>query len=226
MIKAVIFDMFETLITHYRSPLYFGSQMAQDAGLTEEQFLPLWRATDEERTIGKLTLEEVLTRILQENHCYSEDMLQKLVAKRINTKKMCFVHLHEEMMPMFDALKENGVKIGLISNCYSEEAAVIRESILFPYFDAVFLSNEQGVKKPDKEIFRRCMDALSVSAEECVYIGDGGSYELETAESLGMKAVQAAWYLKQGTTQPTGRMDGFEHAETPLEVLRYVKNER
>ena len=38
MIQAVIFDMYETLITHYRSPLYFGAQMAADAGITEEAF--------------------------------------------------------------------------------------------------------------------------------------------------------------------------------------------
>ena len=31
MIRAVIFDMFETLITHYESPLYFGAEMAEDA---------------------------------------------------------------------------------------------------------------------------------------------------------------------------------------------------
>ncbi len=38
MIKAVIFDMFETLITLFESPLYFGSQMAYDAGIPEEKF--------------------------------------------------------------------------------------------------------------------------------------------------------------------------------------------
>lgn len=222
MKKAVIFDMYETLITLFRSPLYFGAQMAQDAGIAEEQFLPMWRATDDDRTIGKLTLEEVLTCILEENNCYSEDILNKIVEKRVEAKRVCFEHLHEEIIPMLVKLREKGIKIGLISNCYSEEAMAIRESILFPYFDAVYLSNEQGMKKPDKEIFNRCMNELAVSAEECVYVGDGGSYELETAESLGMKAVQAVWYLKQGTTQPTGRMDGFEHAETPLEVLKYL----
>ena len=43
MIKAVIFDMYETLITHYGCPLYFGRQMAADAGISEEKFQALWR---------------------------------------------------------------------------------------------------------------------------------------------------------------------------------------
>lgn len=97
---------------------------------------------------------------------------------------------------------------------------MIRRSELFPYFDAVYLSYEQGIQKPDEEIFQRCMDSLSVNAEECVYVGDGGSYELEAAEKLGMKAVQAVWYLQEGTMQPTGRKSDFIQVERPLDVLK------
>ena len=63
MIKAVIFDMFETLITHYRCPLYFGAQMARDAGIDEEVFQSRWCATEHERSVGKMTLEEVIEMI-------------------------------------------------------------------------------------------------------------------------------------------------------------------
>ena len=221
MKRAIIFDMFETLITHYNTPLYFSADMAADAGISVDKFQEVWRATEYERSIGTLSLEIVIEMILKENHCYSEEVLKKIVEKRTATKEDCFKHLHPEIVPMLSELKEEGVLIGLISNCFSEEADVIRKSALFPYFDAVYLSYEQGVQKPDDEIFKRCMDALSVKAEECVYIGDGGSYELETAERLGMKAVQAAWYLREGTYQPTGRKKEFIQAEKPLDVLRY-----
>ena len=60
MIKVVIFDMYETLITLFKSPLYFGTQMAIDAGISEEKFQELWKPTEIHRTIGKMTLEEVL----------------------------------------------------------------------------------------------------------------------------------------------------------------------
>lgn len=222
MIRAVIFDMFETLITHFRSPLYFGAQMAEEAGISEDSFQSLWRPTEYERTIGKLTLEDVLERILKENQCYSEELLKKMVEKRIATKKDCFRHLHSEIVPMLSELKEKGLLIGLISNCFSEEAEVIRRSELFPYFDVVCLSYEQGVQKPDEEIFRICINSLGVKAEECLYIGDGGSKELEAARELGMKAVQAAWYLQEGTLQPTGRKVDFEQMEKPLDVLDYL----
>ena len=51
MVKAVIFDMYETLITHYESPLYFGTQMAHDAGIEEEIFLETWHSSEEDRTL-------------------------------------------------------------------------------------------------------------------------------------------------------------------------------
>ena len=35
MIKAVIFDMYETLITQYSNPQYFGRHIAKDAGIEE-----------------------------------------------------------------------------------------------------------------------------------------------------------------------------------------------
>lgn len=220
MTRAVIFDMFETLITHYQSPLYFGVQMARDAGIPEDRFLSLWHPTEQERSIGKVTLEEVLEMILRENHCYSETLLKKIVEKRVAAKEECFRHLHNEIIPMFSMLKKKGLLIGLISNCFSEEADVIRRSELFPWFDAVYLSYEQGIQKPDEEIFHRCMDGLSVKAEECIYVGDGGSNELETARKLGMKAVQAAWYLQEGTTQPSKRKHDFLQVEKPLDVMR------
>lgn len=222
MMQAVIFDMFETLITHYNSPLYFGAQMAEDAGIPEDKFQLLWRPTEHERSIGKLSLEEVLKRILKENHCFSETLLKDIAEKRIATKEECFRQLHSEIVPMLSTLKKRGFLIGLISNCFSEEADVIRRSELFPYFDAVYLSYEQGIQKPDEEIFQRCMDGLSVKAEQCIYVGDGGSNELETARKLGMKAVQAAWYLQEGTAQPSKRKHDFIQIEKPLDILNLV----
>ena len=223
MIKAVIFDMFETLISYHTCPVYFGTQMAEDAGIPVREFLKKWRATDYARSTGKITVEEVLRQILKEFNCYSEVLLQELVGKRCATIEMCLEHRHEKIIPMLKDLKEQGIFIGLISNCYLEEATRIRESELFLYFDAVFLSNELGVCKPDKEIYHRCVEALSVQPQECVYVGDGGSRELETAQELGMKAVQATWYLKEGTSQPVGRKPEFEEAKCPMDVVKMVK---
>ena len=222
MIRAVIFDMYETLITHYRCPLYFSTQMAADAGIPAMDFQRLWHATEAARTTGRLTLEDALTDILRAQGRYSPVMVQTLVSRRTATKEACFRHLHEGILPMLNALKERGLLVGLISNCFSEEAAVIRQSVLYPCFDAPLLSWEEGLQKPDEAIFRRCMERLNVMPEECLYVGDGGSHELETARSLGMTALQAAWYLRENTLQPCGRKPEFPQLEHPMEVLEHL----
>ena len=125
---------------------------------------------------------------------------------------------------MLSGLKAQGIKIGLITNCFSEEATLIRESELFPCFDAPCLSWEEGVRKPDPAIYRTCLRRLGIAPENCLYVGDGGSQELEAARALGMQAVQATWY----------RQTAFEHKQAalrpdlpqlsaPMEVLDWLK---
>lgn len=223
MIKAVIFDMFETLITHYESPLYMGKQICADIGISEPRFREIWDTTDEDRTLGKKTLEEVIEEVLTVNGRYSRELFETIIRKRKLSKIECFDHLHPEIIPMLTALKNANIKIGLITNCYFEERDVIKSSVLYDYFDAVCMSCELGVKKPDAAIFRKCVQELDVSPDECIYVGDGGSYELEAARAIGMHPIQAVWYLKDGTKQPAKRKADFLQAESPLDVVLEAK---
>ena len=219
MIKAVIFDMFETLVTHFESPIYMAKQISDDIGIAEQKFREIWDSTDDDRTLGKSSLEEVIEEILKVNNCYSSELFKKIITKRRMSKMECFEYIHPELIPLFTRLKEMNIKIGLITNCFFEERDVIKKSIFFDYFDSVCMSCEIGLKKPDVKIYKKCMKDLEVEAEECIYVGDGGSCELETAQALGMNPLQAVWYLKDGVNQPAKRKKEFLQAEAPLEVL-------
>ena len=219
MIKAVIFDMFETLVTHFESPIYMAKQISDDIGIAEQKFREIWDSTGDDRTLGKSSLEEVIEEILKVNNCYSSELFEKIITKRRISKMECFEYIHPELIPLFTRLKEMNIKIGLITNCFFEERDVIKKSIFFDYFDSVCMSCEIGLKKPDVKIYKKCMKDLEVEAEECIYVGDGGSCELETAQALGMNPLQAAWYLKDGVNQPAKRKKEFLQAEAPLEVL-------
>ena len=48
------------------------------------------------------------------------------------------------------------------------------------------------------------------------------SSRLEAARAAGMKPLQAVWYLREGVDQPCGKMDEFDQAGTPLDVLSYI----
>ena len=223
MIKAVIFDMFETLVTHFESPVYMAKQICADIGITERRFREIWDSTDKDRTLGKKSLEEVIEMVLRTNDCYSCELLEMIVEKRKISKFECFNHIHSEIIPMLKAIKEMKIKIGLITNCYFEERDAIKNSVLFNYFDAVCMSCELGLQKPEIEIFQKCTEALLVAPGECLYVGDGGSRELETAQVMGMHPIQATWYLKEGTNQPAKRRADFLHAESPMDVIFEIK---
>ena len=126
MIKAVIFDMFETLVTHYESPVYMAKQISRDIGISESKFREIWDTSDDDRTMGKRSFEDVIDEILRVNNCYSVDLFEKVVAKRKQSKEECFEHIHPDILPLFSKLKEKNIKIGLIKNCYFEERDVIR----------------------------------------------------------------------------------------------------
>lgn len=48
----------------------------------------------------------------------------------------------------------------------------------------------------------------------------------EVAEKIGMRAVQAVWYLRDGIGQPIGRKAGFLQMETPMQVLDEIRKIR
>lgn len=222
MIKAVIFDMYETLITHYDCPLYFNAEMAKDAEIDVIKFQRTWHGAENDRTIGKLTLEEVIEKILRENNCYTEEKFNKIVQKRYKIKEELFYHLDSEIIPMLTEINNRGVKIGLITNCFSEEAKAIKQSVLYKYFDVTCLSCVEGIQKPDQRIFKLCLDRLGLKAGECLYIGDGGSNELEAAKECGMKPLQAVWYLKGLSGYQQDRKPEYINVESPLDVLNYI----
>lgn len=224
MIKAVIFDMFETLVTHFESPLYMAKQICADIGITESRFREIWDATDEDRTLGKKTLEDVIEMVLLANRCYSRELFEMIIKKRKQSKFECFNHIHPQIIPMLTTIKKMNLKIGLITNCYFEERDVILGSVLYDYFDAVCMSCELGLSKPDYAIFQKCTQALEIAPDECLYVGDGGSLELEAAQAIGMHPIQATWYLRENTNQPAKRKDDFTQAKSPMDIILEIKN--
>lgn len=105
MVKAVIFDMFETLVTHYKSPLYFGSEIARDLGMDKNTFLKAWNKYEDDRTLGKIDLEDVISEILKQNEMYSADLVDYVVKKRIVSKSRCFETIYEDIVKMLELLK-------------------------------------------------------------------------------------------------------------------------
>ena len=225
MIKAVIFDMFETLVSLFDGSTYFSEDIAANLGIEHALLRKAWHETEDDRTLGNMTVEEGIGETLKKLGIYSERSVDIVAGGRIATLEDTFRVVSEESISLLENLHNKGILTGLISNCYSDEAKMIKNSLLYPLFDAVMLSYEQGVAKPDQEIYYRIVKELGVKTEECLYVGDGGSRELFTAREIGMHPVQALWYRYQMFEPhvPSPVFDEFMHAEKRADIIKLAE---
>lgn len=79
-------------------------------------------------------------------------------------------------------------KTGLISNALPDARTVFADKLNGDLFDILVFSGEEGVKKPDPEIFRRALARLGVHAEESIFVDDMLE-NVAAAQALGMRGV-------------------------------------
>ncbi|MBO4347797.1 MAG: HAD-IA family hydrolase [Lachnospiraceae bacterium] len=221
MIKAVIFDMFETLVTLFEGRTYFSEDIASDVGVDIESFRREWHTIEKERSTGRYTIEEGLEIIFKRLGIYSEENVRLAAGNRKACLKESFDAIPEDSIKLLQGLKDRGIKIGLITNTFSDERDIIKESPLYPYFDVALISFEQGICKPDLRLYQKMTELLEVEADECLYVGDGGSRELFAAREAGMHPIQCTWFHDRAFEPhiPCPIFDEFEHASTQLEIL-------
>ena len=90
-----------------------------------------------------------------------------------------------------------GKKLGLISNADVMEVAAWDKSLIAGMFDTAVLSCRVGAAKPEPRIYEICLDRLGVTANEAVFVGDGGSSELRGAKAVGMTAVMIVGVIRE-----------------------------
>ena len=82
-------------------------------------------------------------------------------------------------------------KLVLASNTNELHSAHFRASYagVLGYFDALGMSFEAGVRKPDPEFYRYCARLAGVTPGECMFIDDVET-NVEGARAVGMQAIQ------------------------------------
>lgn len=79
-----------------------------------------------------------------------------------------FDHVKDELIK----LSNEGYRLGIISNWDKTAVPLLDMHGLTALFEDIIISSEVGFEKPGAEIFRIAMDRASVSAEDCLYVGD------------------------------------------------------
>ncbi|CAM4015400.1 HAD family hydrolase [Bacillus manliponensis] len=94
------------------------------------------------------------------------------------------------MKQVLQELKSKGILLGMITNGFTEfQRLNIRALQIEQYMDVILVSEEEGLKKPEPEIFMRALRRLGVTAKESIYVGDHPENDVIGARNVGMHAV-------------------------------------
>ena len=195
--KAVVFDFWGTLVDDLMYPeanwLLYQQKIAEIADLLSvdrDGFAKAWAAGAAQRMVGGFSSNEAaLLHICRELGAEpGQDCIHGVAEIR-------YAYVRSALSPRpgtvetLSTLKDAGYRVGLISNCGEDVSRLWHTTPFAPLMDAAVLSFDAGLAKPDRRIYDLAVGRLGVTAEHCLYVGDGTDGELSGASRAGMTAV-------------------------------------
>jgi HAD superfamily hydrolase (TIGR01509 family) len=108
---------------------------------------------------------------------------------------------YDDAVPVLEALHARGIRTALVSNIGVDIRVVLERAGMSGLLDAVVLSYEAGVVKPDATIFTQALDAIGVPPERALMVGDSWRDDAGAA-ALGIRTL-----LLPRTSGPTHGLD-------------------
>ncbi len=114
-----------------------------------------------------------------------EELLQNYVS---NFKHFCVPFNH--LIEVLEELKNNHYELGMITNGFGQfQMDNIRALGIEKYFSTILVSEREGVKKPNPDIFFRALEQLDVAPNQSVYVGDHPENDVMAAQNAGMRGI-------------------------------------
>lgn len=190
--QAVLFDFFGTLTRSVqRGVAHLGT--AELLGCHTDTLTEVLDRTYYERATGLLGNAEATLRWVcaQAGVHPSDQAVRAAVASRHRAVR-ADTWLRADAVPVLAALRQRGLRTGLISDCTHELPAFLPQLAIAPLLDVRVFSVQVGRCKPDPTLYLTACQRLGLAPGDCLYVGDGGSQELTGAEQAGMTAVRLA----------------------------------
>lgn len=114
-----------------------------------------------------------------------EDLLQDYISQ---FKNSCVSF--PNLISMLEKLRSNNLVLGMITNGKGQfQIDNIRALGIKKYFETILVSEWEGIKKPDPQIFERALEQLNVSPNESIFVGDHPKNDVNAAQNVGMKGI-------------------------------------
>jgi putative hydrolase of the HAD superfamily len=127
------------------------------------------------------------------------------------------VRVEPKLTALLARLSQRRIRLGVVSNGFPEDIRPWPNCSLASYFQCTAFSCDEGVAKPDPEIYLIAVRRLAVDLDSTVYVGDGADDELRGAEAAGLEAFRASWFAGRSSQE-----EAMRDLRAPNDVLRLV----
>ena len=205
-IKAVLFDMFDTLMMIEKDHEFYTPSITRmfrhlnrkGVDVSFEKFNETYiRERDLLFAKADLNLEEphFNVRIAKtlESLGYNYDVSDSIIAEATNEfceEFMKYVRIDPDAETTLKSL-HGKYKLAIVSNFAIPECVLklLKLGGIDKLFDVIVVSGAVNKRKPSPEIFNSTLKMMGVSAGEAVFVGDTIDADIEGAKAVGMKAV-------------------------------------
>jgi len=200
MIKAIIFDLDNTLLDFMKMKLFsitsavdgmisLGMNIEKDNSIQE-----IFSIYDKKGYEHQEVLNEFIVNKL--GHVNYKYLAAGIVEYKKAKEKS--LGLYPDVIPTLKSLLDKGFKIGIASDAPSREAWIRLYTLkIHDMFDDVVTFNDTGHHKPAKEPFIKIADKLNVALNECIMVGDWPERDIEGAKNIGMLTA----FARYGSTE-------------------------
>ena len=213
-LKAVLFDFDDTLIDWSgvsvnwrdieatrleRVHDYVASASSGYQASFEKLIDVYWKRTRRAWSEGRVNLRapimpKILLKTLRDLGAADEQLDDQLILEIYDWRAVPGTRVFPDVPPLLELLREQGVKIGIVTNASQPmwmRDAELRTFGLIDYFPDCRISGaDAGYLKPHRRIFEMALGRLGTDPEDTVFVGDNPIADIAGAQALGMHAVR------------------------------------
>ena len=187
--QAVLFDLDGTLHDRALGLYNFARDQfsrigrhPRDSDQYTERFLEL-------DACGRVWKDEVYSQLIQEFQLHSLQSPAELVQDYLSRYPDFAIPMpgtHNTLLQ----IRELGLKIGIITNGRTDlQYAVIDSLAITSLVDVVVVSEQVGLRKPDRQIFDFALGRLGVTSHNVIMVGDDPVADIGGAHNAGIRSI-------------------------------------